>query len=99
MFTFREWINQLRIEEAKNLLRQYPDKTINEIAQLTGFSDKSNFIRLFRKQPNLTFDAVAIDSGHGSYSAFLRLFTKKYGITPSEYRKLAAAKKKLEIRN
>jgi AraC-like DNA-binding protein len=52
--TFREWINQLRIEEAKNLLRQYPDKTINEIARLTGFSDKSNFIRQFRKQTNLS---------------------------------------------
>jgi AraC-like DNA-binding protein len=50
--TFREWINQLRMEEAKNLLRQYPDKTINEIARLTGFSDKSNFIRQFRKQTN-----------------------------------------------
>jgi AraC-like DNA-binding protein len=48
---------------------------------------------LMTEQPDLTFDAVAIDSGHGSYSAFLRLFTKKYGITPSEYRKLAAVKR------
>jgi AraC-like DNA-binding protein len=51
-------------------------------------------LELMTEQPDLTFDAVAIDSGHGSYSAFLRLFTKKYGITPSEYRKLAAAKKR-----
>jgi AraC-like DNA-binding protein len=50
-------------------------------------------LKLMDEHPDMTFDAVAIDSGHGSYSAFFRLFTKKYGITPSEYRKLAATKK------
>ncbi|MDR0811748.1 MAG: helix-turn-helix domain-containing protein [Paludibacter sp.] len=50
-------------------------------------------LELMSEDPNLTLDAVAIDSGHGSYSAFLRLFTKKYGITPSEYRKMAVERK------
>jgi len=45
--TFREWINQLRIEEAKNLMHQHPDMTVNEIALQVGFTDKSHFIRQF----------------------------------------------------
>lgn len=45
--SFREWINQLRIEEAQNLLRQYPEMTITEIALKVGFSDKTNFRRHF----------------------------------------------------
>jgi transcriptional regulator GlxA family with amidase domain len=49
-------------------------------------------LTLLNESPHLTFDAIAIDSGHGSYSSFFRLFTKKYGISPSEYRKLAAMK-------
>ena len=45
--TFREWINQLRIEEAKILMRQTPNMTLSEIAQQTGFSSKSHLIRQF----------------------------------------------------
>jgi AraC-like DNA-binding protein len=48
--TFREWINALRIEEAQNMLLQYPDMKINEIAGKTGFLDKSHFLRQFKKQ-------------------------------------------------
>ena len=45
--TFREWINQLRIAEAKKLMRQDPNITVKEIAQQTGFTNKSHFIRQF----------------------------------------------------
>ena len=48
--TFRQWINELRIEEAKTLMQQYPEMTLNEIALQVGYSDKSNFIRQFIKQ-------------------------------------------------
>jgi AraC-like DNA-binding protein len=48
--TFREWINALRIEEAQNMLLQYPGMKINEIAGKTGFLDKSHFLRQFKKQ-------------------------------------------------
>ena len=51
-------------------------------------------LELLHNQPQITLDAVAIDSGHGSYSSFYRLFTKKYGITPSEYRKLSESKER-----
>lgn len=51
-------------------------------------------VELLDKNPEITLDAVAVDSGHGSYSPFYRSFTKKYGITPSEYRKLSLSTEK-----
>ncbi len=53
-------------------------------------------LELIAAHPDMTLDAVAADSGHGSYSSFLRLFPKQYGITPSEYRRLAAVRKNEE---
>ncbi|MFT3738937.1 MAG: helix-turn-helix domain-containing protein [Breznakibacter sp.] len=47
-------------------------------------------LELLGSHPEMTLDAIAIDSGHGSYSPFFRAFSKKYGITPSEFRKLSA---------
>jgi AraC-like DNA-binding protein len=47
-------------------------------------------LKLLNEYPGMTLEAVAVDSGHGSYSPFFRSFTKKYGITPSEYRKMSA---------
>jgi AraC-like DNA-binding protein len=52
--TFREWINELRIEEAKKMLLQQPRLSIQEIALHTGFANKSNFGRQFLKQTGLT---------------------------------------------
>jgi YesN/AraC family two-component response regulator len=45
--TFREWINCLRVEEAKKLLREYPEKTIAEIAAEVGIPDTTCFRRHF----------------------------------------------------
>jgi len=47
--TFREWINELRIEEAKTILQQFPNMTVNDIALQIGFADKSHFIKQFSK--------------------------------------------------
>ncbi|MCL2042481.1 MAG: AraC family transcriptional regulator [Bacteroidales bacterium] len=52
--TFRQWISELRIEEAKNLMRQRPDMTLNDIALQVGYVDKSNLIRQFSRQTNLS---------------------------------------------
>lgn len=46
---FRTWRTNLRIEEAKKLLVDNPDASINIIAEASGFSDKSNFHRQFVK--------------------------------------------------
>lgn len=52
--TFRNWINELRIGEAKILLLKHPEMTINEIAFQIGFSDKSHFLKQFKKQTNIS---------------------------------------------
>ena len=46
---FRTWRTNLRIEEAKTLLVENKDASINIIAEACGFSDKSNFHRQFVK--------------------------------------------------
>jgi AraC-like DNA-binding protein len=52
--TFREWINELRIEEAQRLLLEYPEMTVSEVAVRTGFLDKSHFLRRFKKRNKLS---------------------------------------------
>ena len=46
---FRTWRTQLRLEEAKRLLLENKNTSINIIAEMSGFSDKSNFHRQFVK--------------------------------------------------
>ena len=46
---FRTWRTNLRIEEAKRLLLENKDLSVNMIAEMSGFSDKSNFHRQFTK--------------------------------------------------
>lgn len=49
-------------------------------------------LELLTGNPDMTLEAVAQESGFASYSPFFRSFVKKYGMSPSEYRKLYAAK-------
>ncbi len=44
---FRIWRSQLRIEEAKKLLLQYPDMSISKIGHSVGIADRSNFQKKF----------------------------------------------------
>ncbi|MDL2322837.1 AraC family transcriptional regulator [Bacteroidales bacterium OttesenSCG-928-A17] len=46
-------------------------------------------LELLDGNSEMTLESIALDSGHGSYSQFFRSFSKKYGISPSEYRKIA----------
>ncbi|MDR1344072.1 MAG: helix-turn-helix domain-containing protein [Tannerellaceae bacterium] len=52
--TFREWINGLRIEEAKILLLQYPEMTVLEIASRVGIATGSHFGKQFRASTGLS---------------------------------------------
>jgi AraC-like DNA-binding protein len=45
---FHTWINQLRIEEAKTLFMEYPSHSIIRIAEMSGYSEHSNFSRQFK---------------------------------------------------
>ena len=46
---FKTWRTRLRIEEAKLLLLENQEMSINIVAELSGFSDRSNFHRQFTK--------------------------------------------------
>lgn len=47
--TFKEWIAELRINEAKEMLMADPDIPIGEVSVNVGFTDKSNFARTFSR--------------------------------------------------
>jgi two-component system response regulator YesN len=51
--TFKEYINELRIEEAKKQLRQ-PDSSIKTVGFDVGYNDTSYFIRTFKKYEGIT---------------------------------------------
>lgn len=46
---FKTWRTNLRIEEAKRLMLEHHDMSLNIVAELSGFSDRSNFHRQFTK--------------------------------------------------
>lgn len=43
--TFREWITGLRLEYAKNILKEHPEINIQKLAESSGFLSRSNFIK------------------------------------------------------
>ena len=51
--TMIEYLNNIRLNEAKNLLLN-SNKTIFEIAYAVGFSDAKYFMKLFKKKENIT---------------------------------------------
>lgn len=51
---FNAWINTLRINEAKRLMRSQPSMTMVEIASRTGFTDSSAMSKIFKKQEGIT---------------------------------------------
>lgn len=49
------YINMVRIENAKKLLRESPQETaIGEIGRATGFTNSNSFIRIFKKYEQIT---------------------------------------------
>jgi len=46
---FNAWINTLRMEEAKRLMIEYPTFNLTQIAEMTGYSESSNFSRQFKQ--------------------------------------------------
>ena len=52
--TFREWITGLRLEYAKNILKEYPEINIQKLAESSGFLSRSNFIKSFTEKEGCT---------------------------------------------
>ena len=51
---FRTWRTALRIEDAMAQMKAEPDTPISTISRRVGFSDRSNFARLFKEHIGLT---------------------------------------------
>lgn len=52
--TFFNWVNKLRIEEAKRIIAEQPDLKIQDIAQRSGFSSPSVFSRVFVRETGVS---------------------------------------------
>jgi YesN/AraC family two-component response regulator len=46
---FRTWRIQLRIRKAQELIADYPEVSLNQIAQQVGFASRSNFYLYFKR--------------------------------------------------
>ena len=51
---FNLYINQLRIDEAQKLIYRHPEKTLTEIAYITGYSSVAIFSRSFKRITGVT---------------------------------------------
>jgi AraC-like DNA-binding protein len=47
-------LTEKRIEEAKQLLIRYPDLSISDLSQKTGFSSSSHFNNVFKNETRYT---------------------------------------------
>lgn len=56
---FKTYLNNFRIERAKEILRAQPDAKISEVAERVGFNSANTFIRVFSKHVGLTPKAFA----------------------------------------
>ena len=52
--TFNEWINGLRIEEAKKIITTDKHATLDDICEKTGYADKSYFSKCFQRYTGTT---------------------------------------------
>ena len=52
--SFYQWVNQLRIEEAKYLMSEHPDMTMEDVAGQCGFSSARSFYRAFAREVEMT---------------------------------------------
>ena len=51
---FWDWLSDLRIEEAKRIIREHPDWTNEAIADRCGFNDRSAFQKKFKEKTGMT---------------------------------------------
>lgn len=47
--SFTQFVNAYRVEHAKRLLRQYPDKTMTAVCAESGFASETSFFRNFKQ--------------------------------------------------
>lgn len=52
--SFRDWVNRLRLEYAKQLMKEKPELSITEVATQAGYLSLSYFIRTFKEYEGVT---------------------------------------------
>ena len=52
--SFYQWVNRLRIEEAKRLMREQPDLKIQDVSDRCGFSSRRVFSQIFTRETGTT---------------------------------------------
>lgn len=52
--SFREWVNTLRLDYAKKLMREHPAMPVSEVAQRAGYLSLSHFTRTFKESEGVT---------------------------------------------
>ena len=52
--SFYQWVNDLRVEEAKRLMREQPELKIQDLADRCGFSSRQVFARVFARETGFT---------------------------------------------
>ena len=51
---FYQFVTNYRIEEAKRLMREHPDMTMEDVAKQCGFSSARSFYRTFDREEEMT---------------------------------------------
>lgn len=91
-------VNRRSVAAKLGTNENYLAAAIREGAADTTFANYISGLRLayslnlLTGNPDMTLETVAQESGYASYSPFFRAFVKKYGMSPSEYRRLFSAK-------
>ena len=52
--SFYQWVNDLRIEEAKRLMREQPEHKVQDVAERCGFSSRRVFYQIFTRETGQT---------------------------------------------
>ena len=52
--SFYQWVNRLRIEEAKHLMTEHPEMTMEDVSGQCGFSSARSFYRAFAREVDMT---------------------------------------------
>lgn len=52
--SFRDWVTELRLAYAKQMLTKYPDMSVKSIAEASGFLSMSHFIKTFTEKEGYT---------------------------------------------
>ena len=71
----------------RNTIKKNADTTVNDFIMLYRLKHANKLLLLPSKE--YTIEAVAIDSGFGSRGLFYKYYRDHYGLTPSEFRRIA----------